>query len=352
MPGQRRDVDRLLVDLVVHVAQQRLARVDHRRHAHRALARDLPLVVGRASRRGSVPSSHVHHALRDPARRPRARRAASCRSRPSPRPPDGAAPRRPARPRPRPQSPSPVEPHREARRTACGASPSRRRARSASRRAAARRPAPRSAPRRARSGRTAAGSVITAVSASAACSKASASRRADAAHADVGAVLEVLPAVHRPYRPPACAGRLTCIKPAPRRRPRIAHGRSRGTLKACSRRASRASATGPPSSAWAWRSPTARWTPCRGISRRSCAAISASRPASAWRSCCPTCCSTRWRSPACCAPGLVVVNVNPLYTASRARASSSRTPARRPSWCWRTSRTRSSTRSPARACGA
>src|SRR5690606_31579178 len=45
-PRQRRDVAELLVDLHIHRADQRLAAVDHARHAHRAARRDAPFVVG------------------------------------------------------------------------------------------------------------------------------------------------------------------------------------------------------------------------------------------------------------------------------------------------------------------
>ena len=40
-PGQRRDIDRLLIDLVVHVADQLFVRVDDGRHAHGAVRLDL-----------------------------------------------------------------------------------------------------------------------------------------------------------------------------------------------------------------------------------------------------------------------------------------------------------------------
>ena len=98
--GQRGDVHRLLVHLAVHVAHQRLAREDHRRHAHRALLRDLPLVFRAPLEEIQV---HVTRLPRSapPSRRCRARREASCRWRPSLPPPDGAARRPPARPRPR-----------------------------------------------------------------------------------------------------------------------------------------------------------------------------------------------------------------------------------------------------------
>jgi hypothetical protein len=44
--GQGRDVHRLLVDLMVHVADERFARIDHRRHAHRPVHGNLPFMVG------------------------------------------------------------------------------------------------------------------------------------------------------------------------------------------------------------------------------------------------------------------------------------------------------------------
>ena len=46
--GKLRDVHRLLVDLAVHVADQRFAGEDHRRHTRCAGLRDFPLVFGPA----------------------------------------------------------------------------------------------------------------------------------------------------------------------------------------------------------------------------------------------------------------------------------------------------------------
>ncbi len=46
-PGKRRDIHRLLEDLVVHVADQILVGVDDRRHAHRAVGLDRATSWGR-----------------------------------------------------------------------------------------------------------------------------------------------------------------------------------------------------------------------------------------------------------------------------------------------------------------
>ena len=117
MPGSVATLRDLLVDLVVHVADQRLVGVDHAGHAHRAVAGRSPTrtriaasarLEVHAALRPRVGPPHVDDALRDPravlAARHRERR---CRSRPSPRPPAGGARGRPARPTRRPSSRSP-----------------------------------------------------------------------------------------------------------------------------------------------------------------------------------------------------------------------------------------------------
>ena len=100
--GQRRDIDRLLEDLVVHVADQLLVGVDDRRHAHRAVRLDAPrrrIDAGETSGIHGRSPLHVH----DAGGRPQAvgvlgRPSARYRSRPSARRPAHGARHRPARP--------------------------------------------------------------------------------------------------------------------------------------------------------------------------------------------------------------------------------------------------------------
>ena len=61
---------------------------------------------------------------------------------------------------------------------------------------------------------------------------------------------------------------------------------------------------------------TASSTGSRATSPPTCRRRSGCARATASRSCCPTCCSIRSPCSARCAPGMTVVNVNPLYTAS------------------------------------
>jgi len=64
--GEPGDVDRLLIHLPVHRAQQRLGREDHGRHAHVIVRADLPLMRGSPGEEIQVHGSDIHHGLCQP----------------------------------------------------------------------------------------------------------------------------------------------------------------------------------------------------------------------------------------------------------------------------------------------
>ncbi|MDO9220423.1 MAG: hypothetical protein Q7T90_05290 [Thiobacillus sp.] len=64
MPGRHGDVGHLLINLGIHLAQQRLAGEDHARHPHPAKWLDPPFEFGRALELGNIHGNPFAYACR------------------------------------------------------------------------------------------------------------------------------------------------------------------------------------------------------------------------------------------------------------------------------------------------
>ena len=124
--------------------------------------------------------------------------------------------------------------------------------------------------------------------------------------------------------------------PADRRPSARTVDRVRQSSRTCSRRASASTPSARPMSAWARPSPSARSTRCPRRWRPGCRAAACSKGARV-AIMMPNVLQYPVAVAAVLRAGFIVVNVNPLYTRARARASAQRFGRRGHRSCWRTS---------------